>query len=531
MFNGNINQTKWRTNNIDGSSLKTYSYTYDALNRITSGIDNTADKRYSLTGITYDKNGNIETLNRNGHRDTNVTSFGVMDNLKYTYANNTSNQLIKVEELTGGSVVTGFKDDSNTGNDYLYDLNGNMTKDENKDITSIEYNHLNLPTKVSIGTKGFIKYFYDASGAKQQKVVTEGSSVTTTDYAGNYVYENNTLQFFNHAEGYVEPVIASGSSAISSFNYIYQYKDHLGNIRLSYTDADGNGRIKQDEIIEENNYYPFGLKHKGYNNGISSLGNSVAQRYKFGGKEYDESFGGTLNTYDFGARNYDPAIGRWMNIDPLADQMRRHSPYNYAFDNPIYFIDPDGMAPMVSDAIDENDWKKKGNGFYEAEKGDSAGTLAKDANISDQEANATVQAQKGKNRIGDDGKEYSNVHEGDLVVVSSEHVTAMNKETKLKDVAKVERNQELNSQMEVYVLKVDSLKKDLVYKQAEFDVGTALRKSGSAMNKNSEGLIEYGDYISGRFYQWYFGEKMDNSKKHLKKHIKSLDSLKKLKSN
>ncbi|MFT5875291.1 MAG: RHS repeat-associated protein [Clostridium sp.] len=69
----------------------------------------------------------------------------------------------------------------------------------------------------------------------------------------------------------------------------------------------------------------------------------MAEKFAFGGKEYGEELG--LDWYDVSARNYDPALGRWMNIDPLAEQMRRHSPYNYAFDNPVYFIDADGMAP------------------------------------------------------------------------------------------------------------------------------------------------------------------------------------------
>ncbi|WP_299223875.1 DUF6443 domain-containing protein [uncultured Psychroserpens sp.] len=345
LYNGNISETRWNTVSLDpdtGDSqiVRGYDYTYDALNRIVAAdfhkpLGNFIQNDfYNLSNVSYDKNGNITNLERNT-KSSSSNNFEVMDDLAYTYQ---ANQLTHVVDT--GDVANGFVDGNTVGQDYLYDVNGNLIEDKNKSI-DITYNHLNLPTLVDFTGNNDITYTYDATGTKLKKTVNDNGTLVVTKYANGYIYQDDVLQFFPHAEGYIQP---QGKD----FEHVYQYKDHLGNIRVSYMDSNKDGVVNNTEILEENNYYPFGLKHKGYNNVITST--NPAQKIKYNGKELQDELG--LDWYDYGARNYDPALGRWMNIDPLAEEMRRHSPYNYAFNNPVYFIDPDGMKATYG--VDSN---------------------------------------------------------------------------------------------------------------------------------------------------------------------------------
>ncbi len=319
LYNGNISETIWKTAN--DNTKRAYGYQYDALNRITAGLDNTADKRYSLQSIAYDKNGNISSLLRKGQTNSNATAFGTMDNLMYSYDN--GNKLLSVTD--NGNDSYGFNDGNSGSNDYRYDDNGNMIIDRNKGITGITYNHLNLPTTINFvdgpDDGRFIQYVYDANGTKLKKLSYDAGDEMTIGYAGNYTYNTNDdeLIFINHSEGYIEP------ENDGTFTYIYQYKDHLGNIRLSYADDNDDGSVAISEIREEKNYYPFGLEHKGYNNTITEREHNY-QTYQ--GQEFTEDLG--LNWHEWKYRFSDPTTGRFISIDPLAEDYRYNGVYNFA---------------------------------------------------------------------------------------------------------------------------------------------------------------------------------------------------------
>jgi RHS repeat-associated protein len=326
LYNGNISEILWKT----GSDAldRGYGYKYDNLNRLKNAIY----EKSGLTtdaydeNLTYDKNGNIISLVRKGDIDPQVGIIEI-DNLAYTYPAN-SNQLGKVTDNANNS--SGFNDVNKTGDDYTYDANGNMITDKNKNITAITYNQLNLPKKITFGTTGTIEYIYNAAGQKLEKIVTEGTVTTNTNYLGGFQYKNNVLEFFPTAEGYVK-------NTAGALSYVFQYKDHLGNIRLSYAK---NPTTQVLEIIEENNYYPFGLKHKGYNDYVVT-----GNKYKFQGQERQDELG--LGWDSFKYRNYDYAIARFMSIDPLTEKYRDWGPYVFSGNRVVDAREIEGLEPDI----------------------------------------------------------------------------------------------------------------------------------------------------------------------------------------
>ena len=160
--------------------------------------------------------------------------------MSYSYQGNRLQQV--TDEFAGG-----FADGNKQSDDYTYDGNGNMISDKNKEIDEINYNFLNLPKVVTKINGDHINYTYTASGSKLSQVVTEGETSKTTDYAGPFIYEDNVLQFIQHAEGRI---------TMKDNPPVYEYflKDHLGNVRVTFTsktEVDVSRATMEDDWAEE----------------------------------------------------------------------------------------------------------------------------------------------------------------------------------------------------------------------------------------------------------------------------------------
>ena len=272
-YNGNIEGMVWKSKG-DGEKRK-YDYVYDAANRLLkadftqytgSAFNQTAGINYDVkmgdgttVSTAYDANGNIKQMQQWGLK---IGGSSQIDNLTYTYQSG-SNKLAKVTDTfspPGGGAGGGlgdFHDGINgSSDDYSYDVNGNMNIDNNKAISSITYNYLNLPSLITVAGKGTITYTYDAAGNKLKKETAEtGQPVKTTLYVGGAVYENDVLQFLGHEEGRIRY-----NATNNTLQYDYMVKDHLGNVRMVLTEeAQQNmypaATLEAATITAESDYY------------------------------------------------------------------------------------------------------------------------------------------------------------------------------------------------------------------------------------------------------------------------------------
>jgi len=303
-YNGNISQMNYHYAAIPSASItatdRIFSYSYDDLNRlINSSLSTGTDLNEQLT---YDELGNITALSRGGQ---GYSALG------YTYTNG-------LLTAVGATAGTGF-----TPRSYAYDRNGNATSGGTLE-TKLAYNMLNLPATVKNGANTTIMtYIYDAGG---QKLRTVSTADGTREYISGINYVAGAISTIQTGEGRL-------FNNSGTYTYQYDLKDHLGNTRVTFDKHPSTGAVR---ILQEDEYYAFGLLKGRYDYGNGN-------RYLYNGKERQADL---LDQYDYGARFYDPVIARWASVDPLAEKMRRHSPYNYGFNNPIRFVDPDGMAPF-----------------------------------------------------------------------------------------------------------------------------------------------------------------------------------------
>ncbi|WP_212003401.1 DUF6443 domain-containing protein [Chitinophaga sp. HK235] len=242
-YNGKVAGTIWRSAN--DNILRKYDFKYDKTDNLlradflqqdagtTTWSKSQVD--YTVSGIKYDLNSNILSLNQRG---LSGTSSILIDSLKYVYFN--SNKIFYVTDRVNNPLSTlGDFKEANTDlqQDYDYDANGNQYLDMNRQTSVLRYNYLDQPDSIYMWGKGYVVYTYDANGNKLQKAITDytgAGKYTTIGYVGDLEFRNDTLQSIAHEEGRIRVVVKTGEP----IKYIYDYfeKDQLDNVRVILTE-------------------------------------------------------------------------------------------------------------------------------------------------------------------------------------------------------------------------------------------------------------------------------------------------------
>jgi RHS repeat-associated protein len=328
-WDGNIGKQTWATQNASTNALETrnYIYNYDAPSRLKSaayaGVGN---EDFSIPNMNYDKNGNITNLQRNGKIGN---TFGMMDNLNYGY---TGNQLNYVVDNVSGNNGVDFV--QRGGANYTYWNDGSLKSDANEQISLILYDSfLRQPKEIQLTDGRWIKHYYDGAGTLLKTIYYTATNtiLETWDFVGNMIYKNGVPYQMNTPEG-------RAIYQNSVWTYEFDYKDHLGNTRVSFK-ANGSNLEKTAETA----FDPWGVRLN-----IGAV-NAYQNRFEMQGKESERTFG--LNRVNFGNRIQNPTIGRFDRIDLFADKYTSLSSYQFTANNPINLIDINGDSLDFSELL------------------------------------------------------------------------------------------------------------------------------------------------------------------------------------
>ncbi len=322
-YGGRISAQRWEHREADDATVSTggYSYSYDSLGRLTgagyhdwgsAGWSHPSDQ-WTEKGLTYTDNGDILTLKRFASSSTTPH-----DDLSFIY--------------------TGARRDG-----LQYDADGNVASDEVRGFT-MSYNFLNLPSKIWVSEDDYMSYTWYYDGTKVSVEGYEGSY--GADYIGSFVYNNDDDGFIRDIR-FGDGIVRETSNGV--YETLYWVTDHLGSPRVAFTLDDSEYGVY---VAERNDYYPFGGR---WDDGSGQGGTIAAgaNRYALSGKERQRM--SRMGSYqaahesllDFGARFYDPATAIFLQQDPLAEKYYNISPYVYCANNPVNFVDPDGLVPRL----------------------------------------------------------------------------------------------------------------------------------------------------------------------------------------